>query len=231
MNELGIVIGIKDRKKPIENCNRLKAFSEQVHLVLVEQDSFTTVNTVECDQHVFIQTSDIWNKALSNNRGFDAMPDSVDTYMLLDGDLFISEEDIKEIKTLPKDKVFSLQHDKVHGPGNLVIPKEIWRNVGRFNEDLAGWGIDDVDWIYRMNSKGYSIYKHKLKDAFDVEESFSKAKRLDTRPGVTQRENMFINLMLSEYSRGNRDFSSLPQDLEIQWHQQWGDLVNMPWYE
>lgn len=46
--------------------------------------------------------------------------------------------------------------------GNIAIPKKIWNEVGRFDEDFNGaWGLDDAEFAYRAHLAGVDIVMHR----------------------------------------------------------------------
>jgi GT2 family glycosyltransferase len=47
--------------------------------------------------------------------------------------------------------------------GNIAVPKNLWLEVGRFDEDFDGaWGLEDAEFAYRAHIASAAIVAHRL---------------------------------------------------------------------
>ena len=66
------------------------------------------------------------------------------------------------LKWLGTNKQFDIKWNAVYG-GNIAIPRNIWAEVGQFDERFNGaWGLDDAEFAYRATTLDIPMVIHNL---------------------------------------------------------------------
>ena len=124
-----------------------------------------------------------------------------------------------------KNVVYILHADdsSIH-TGNILLPKEI---ALRYDERLAGWGWDDVDFLLRILKEGYVVNHFQLQSSVYIDEDVPQ-KRLDVRPGcASPLENNYINTIISLNDLRSPCNGSIEERASIEWTK----ILNLPTYD
>lgn len=91
---------------------------------------------------------------LSHARNLGALAASGDVFMFIDADTTLSVDFIKYHKKLLKENTFLTGWFYGDATGSCIVWRKDFYAVRGYNENVDGWGFDDIDFYKRLEAKG-----------------------------------------------------------------------------
>lgn len=119
------------------------------------------------DNVVITHTADVLCYAAGLNRAKDVADDIYgphDWYVFLGNDTLCTAPFYDILKQAPPgiiggDGIYKIVHYRFVSGWGMVIPRETWETVGRFDEDYIVSAWEDVDYSYRVELAGLRLYR------------------------------------------------------------------------
>lgn len=133
-------------------------------IVIVDYDSDDDISPVLCDHsnvipitHVKCSNLTVFN--LSHARNIGAVHASGECLFFVDIDTYLTPKTISLIQNLRTDRhylaaVDSKTRKEIVNGGLLVVSKKTHNAICGFNEDMRGWGFEDIDYKRRLERHG-----------------------------------------------------------------------------
>jgi len=188
-NSISIVIGVRDRKKQLVNCLDSLALQtdEDFEIIIVDYGGTETIKDLVQDlgcKYIYTHNTGIYSRTHALNIGIQAA--SNEFILCSDADMIFAPNFIGTASEMASKDAIVLCHCKKISPrlitniwkfkellknskpghefsigGCQMLHKDVWQELGGFDEDLVGWGSEDWDIMHRVKRKGLKkIFMH-----------------------------------------------------------------------